>query len=82
MNKDTQVSADGMTASANDRSRRILRFESVSEKVGLKRSAIYQRIREGTFPKQVKVGRASCWIEAEVDAWIDAQIAQNRGITG
>lgn len=53
---------------ANDR---IIRLPEVLEKVGLKKSAVYKLIKEGDFPKQVKLGKhASGWIEADVQAWI------------
>lgn len=53
---------------ANDR---IIRLPEVLEKVGLKKSAVYKLIKDGDFPKQVKLGKhASGWIEADVQAWI------------
>lgn len=40
--------------------------------VGLKRSAIYENIKAGRFPKQIKLGsRASGWVAGEVLAWIE-----------
>ena len=56
---------------------RILRREAVTEKTGLERSAIYQRMALGTFPKQVKLSaKAVGWLESEVDAWIASKVAQ------
>jgi prophage regulatory protein len=61
--------------------KRIVRLPIVEAKTGLKHSAIYQRIAEGTFPAQVPLGaKAVGWIEAEVDAWIDARAAERDGI--
>ena len=55
---------------------RILRREAVTEKTGLERSAIYQRMALGTFPKQVKLSaKAVGWLESEVDAWIASKVA-------
>ena len=53
----------------------LLDFSSVSRKVGLSRKSIYCRIRDGDFPKQVKIGRASRWLKQEVDDWIAAAAA-------
>ncbi|HAB63459.1 MAG TPA: Rha family transcriptional regulator [Pseudomonas sp.] len=53
----------------------LLDFSSVSRKVGLSRKTIYCRIRDGDFPKQVKIGRASRWLKHEVDEWIAAAAA-------
>lgn len=50
----------------------LLDFETVSRKVGLSRKTIYCRIREGSFPRQLKIGRASRWLMHEIDAWIEA----------
>lgn len=50
---------------------RLLRLPEVIARVGLKRSAIYQRMSEGRFPKSRSLGpKCAVWVEAEVDAWI------------
>ena len=50
---------------------RLLRLPEVMARVGLKRSAIYQRMSEGKFPKSRSLGRkCAVWVEAEIDAWI------------
>lgn len=46
---------------------------------GLTRSALYQLMREGTFPRPVKLTeRSVAWIESEVRAWIEARIRAAR----
>ena len=60
--------------------KRILRRPDVTKKTGLERSAIYARVAAGTFPKQIKLGpKAIGWLEFEVDAWIDQQVAHRDG---
>lgn len=49
--------------------------EGVRGRVGMHPSTIYAEIKAGNFPKPVKLGRSSRWVESEVDAWINAQIA-------
>ncbi len=58
----------------------ILRRRQVEKRVGLTRSPIYARIKNGTFPKPIHLGngRAVGWIEAEIDAWLDEQIQKSR----
>ena len=57
----------------------MLRFPTVKARTGLSRSTIYLRISRGTFPASVSLGgRAVGWIEAEVNAWLTARIAQRR----
>jgi prophage regulatory protein len=50
---------------------RLLRLPEVITRVGLKRSAIYQRMSEGRFPKSRSLGpRCAVWVEAEIDTWV------------
>lgn len=66
----------------------ILRRKQVEARTGLSRSTIYAKLRHNpkrpgdfapTFPKSVSVGaKAVGWIEAEIDAWLTAQIEKSR----
>ena len=38
----------------------------------------YKMIQEGKFPKPVKFGRSSRWIEREVKEWLEARINESR----
>ena len=55
---------------------RLLRLKEVQRITGLCRSAIYQRIKEGSFPPQVPLGgsRAVGWIASQVNEWVQRQI--------
>lgn len=53
---------------------RLLPLPEVESRSGFKSSFIYQLIKEGKFPKPVKIGAASRWRESEVQQWIHAQI--------
>jgi len=59
--------------------RRIIRLPEVCERVGLGKTAIYGRIKDHTFPPPIKLGRASGWVEEEVQQWVDEQIEATRG---
>jgi len=60
----------------------MLRLPQVKQRTGLSRSGIYQRISEGTFPRQISLGARSVgWVEAEVEGWIVDRIFQSRGET-
>lgn len=51
---------------------RLLRLPEVMERVGLRRSAIYQRMSEGRFPRCRTLGaKCSVWVESEINARID-----------
>jgi prophage regulatory protein len=62
-------------------SERLIRLPDVSARVGMARTAIYKRIKEGAFPSPVKTGRMSSWVESEIEAWIAQQIDGSRGVT-
>ena len=52
---------------------RLLRLPEVMARVGLRRSAIYQRMSEGRFPKCRSLGsKCAVWVEAEINAWINS----------
>lgn len=59
---------------------RVIRLNEVKDKVGLSRSTIYRRISNGEFPKPILLGgRASGWIEDEIDEWLMRCISESRG---
>ena len=61
----------------------ILRRRQVEARTGLSRSTIYQRIAEGTFPRQVRLGaRCVGWIASDVENWLAARVAESRAETG
>jgi predicted DNA-binding transcriptional regulator AlpA len=50
---------------------RLLRLPEVERLTGLRRSAIYEQMQRGVFPRSVKVGpRAATWSEVAVQGWI------------
>lgn len=54
---------------------RLLRLPEVMASTGLRKSAIYEALKEGRFPTPRKWGRASLWPEAEVARWVTAVAA-------
>lgn len=52
------------------------RLPAVLELTGLKRSTLFAKVAAGQFPKPCKLGeRASAWVLAEVQQWIEGRIA-------
>lgn len=50
--------------------KKFLRLPAVIERVGLKRTTIYERMKAGTFPSPVQIGaRAVAWKESEIADW-------------
>ncbi|KZY92472.1 hypothetical protein A3752_06740 [Oleiphilus sp. HI0081] len=54
---------------------RIIKLNIVKEHTSLSKSAIYDKVKKGEFPKPVKLGpRSSGWAEHMVQDWINEQI--------
>jgi prophage regulatory protein len=50
---------------------RILRLKAVLERTGLSRSTMYRKIKQGTFPAQVRISeRCIGWRESDLDQWL------------
>jgi prophage regulatory protein len=53
----------------------LLLLPEVKRRTGKSTSAIYEQMAAGTFPRPIKRGRQSVWVESEVQAVIDREIA-------
>jgi len=57
----------------------VLRLPAVIGRTGLRRSTIYSKMKEGTFPKAIKLGlRSVGWIAEEIEEWIQSRIDASR----
>ncbi|MCR6661945.1 MAG: AlpA family transcriptional regulator [Luteimonas sp.] len=66
------------TATLPRRGDTILRLPEVERRTGLRRTAIYNWIARGDFPKPLRLGpKASGWLESEIDQHI-ARLAAER----
>jgi prophage regulatory protein len=53
---------------------RLLTIEEVGARVRLSKPTIYKEIREGRFPRQLRLcANKVAWIEREVDDWVTAR---------
>jgi prophage regulatory protein len=56
---------------------RLLRLPMVESLTGYKRAHLYNLVRNGKFPRPLKIGlRASAWQASEVQAWIAERIRE------
>ena len=70
--------ASSDTATAAPTEHRILRRAEVEARTGFKRAHIYSLMKEGKFPKALRLGvRAVGWDSIEIDQWI-AERVNNR----
>lgn len=63
----------------------LLRLPRVEAATGYKRSTIYRLIQQGRFPPPISLspgGRASAWVEDEINAWIQKRITESRNGMG
>ncbi|PHI32254.1 helix-turn-helix transcriptional regulator [Budvicia aquatica] len=50
----------------------------ITEFTGLTDKWFYKLMSEGKFPKPIKMGRSSRWLESEVKSWLMARITESR----
>jgi prophage regulatory protein len=56
--------------------RKLLDLRAVLARVPISRARLYQLVKAGEFPRQVRVGGRAFWLEHELDAWISALAEQ------
>lgn len=55
----------------------LIRFREVQKRTGYSKAWLYRLISQKRFPQSVKIGsRSIAFVESEIDAWIDARIAE------
>ena len=66
----------------NKQAEKLLRWPEVQARVGFCKSYSYVLQKKGVFPKPVKLiegGRATGYLESEINEFINARIEQSRG---
>ncbi|AIN17192.1 helix-turn-helix transcriptional regulator [Yersinia rochesterensis] len=54
-------------------------MQFITRFTGLTDKWFYKLIKDGLFPKPIKLGRSSRWRQSEVEAWLLQRIAASRG---
>jgi predicted DNA-binding transcriptional regulator AlpA len=57
---------------------KLVDMKFIVEFTGLSDKWFYKIISNGQFPKPIKLGSSSRWLESEVRAWFEARIAESR----
>lgn len=61
----------------------LMRLEQLMLKIGLKKPTIYSMMKRGLLPRPIKIGRASLWVESEIDEFLATKInAKNKLFIG
>lgn len=50
----------------------------ITQLTGLTDKWFYKLISLGEFPKPIKLGRSSRWLQSEVETWLQLRIAKSR----
>ncbi|MBK0633926.1 AlpA family transcriptional regulator [Klebsiella aerogenes] len=50
----------------------------ITKLTGLTDKWFYKLIKDGQFPKPIKLGRSSRWKQSEVELWLQQRIADSR----
>lgn len=58
----------------------LLSIEHVCEIIKFSHDWVYRQIREGGFPKPIKINTSSRWYRSEIDAWLDKQKIKNSDV--
>jgi len=51
----------------------------ITKLTGLTDKWFYKLIKDGQFPKPIKLGRSSRWKQSEIEGWLQQRIADSRG---
>ncbi len=60
-----------------EKQNKLIRIRSVLEMTAISKSYIYLLVKEGKFPKPIRLvegGTAVAWIESDVQSWIDSRV--------
>lgn len=55
---------------------RFLRIRQVLALVPVSRPTIYRMMERGEFPKALRIGSSSLWVEAEINKWMNDKVAE------
>ncbi|AWF36519.1 helix-turn-helix domain protein [Klebsiella oxytoca] len=58
---------------------RLVDMTFITAYTGLTDKWFYKLIKDGEFPKPIKLGRSSRWTESEVKAWLKRRMEKSRG---
>lgn len=50
----------------------------ITEFTGLSDKWFYKLIQNGEFPKPIKLGRSSRWMQSEIELWVQNRVMESR----
>ena len=67
-----------MTADYSVLNDQLVTMAFITRRTGLTDKWFYKLIKDGEFPKPIKLGRSSRWLQSEVEARLQQRIDQSR----
>lgn len=67
-----------MTTDYNALNDQLVTMAFITELTGLPDKWFYKLIKDGEFPKPIKLDKSSRWLQSEVEAWLQQCINQSR----
>lgn len=67
-----------MTTDYNLLNDQLVTMAFITRLTGLTDKWFYFLIKNGEFPKPIKLGRSSRWLQSEVETWLQQRIDQSR----
>lgn len=58
--------------------RYLMDLKEVKRTVCFGKTAIYKWVKEGTFPKPLKIGGSVRWVSSDIDEWINKKIDESK----
>lgn len=58
--------------------KKLINIRNVCSRVGFCRSKVYAMIKESSFPKPIKIGKASRWDDEDIDQWIERHTSSQK----
>ena len=60
---------------------RLLNIQDLTERLGMGRTTIFTKVRNGQFPQPIRFGsKCSRWKESEITAWVEAAAAARKAV--
>lgn len=56
----------------------LIDMDAITQYTGMTDKWFYRLIKDGKFPKPIKLGRSSRWYRSEVEAWLENCIKKSR----
>ena len=76
--KRSRIMVNNKNKNSHD-NQKMLRLRDVEIMTGMKKTFIYEAMRKGDFPRQIRMGaRCVAWLKTDIDIWLCERINASR----